>query len=74
MISDLIYYLLPVLLILIPAVFHLRSKKKTSEIHHAVLKEAQESGLTEPPSLQTETSLRRRRTTLRLRPNPSLET
>ncbi|MBK7649279.1 MAG: NAD(P)-binding domain-containing protein [Betaproteobacteria bacterium] len=51
MISDLIYYLLPVLLILIPAVFHLRSKKKTSEIHHAVLKEAQESGLTEPPSL-----------------------
>ena len=51
MISDLIYYLLPVLLILIPAVLHLRSKKKTSEIHHAVLKEAQESGLTEPPSL-----------------------
>ena len=38
MISDLIYYLLPVLLILIPAVLHLRSKKKTSEIHHAVLK------------------------------------
>ncbi|NTV70445.1 MAG: NAD(P)-binding domain-containing protein [Azonexaceae bacterium] len=49
--SDLIYYLLPALLILIPALFHLRTKKKVSEIHHAVLKEAQEAGLTEPPSL-----------------------
>lgn len=48
---DLIYYLPPLLLILIPAVFHLRSKKKVSAIHHAVLKEAQEAGLTEPPSL-----------------------
>ena len=51
MISDLIYYLLPALLILIPAAFHLRSKKKVSAIHHAVLKEAQDAGLTEPPSL-----------------------
>ena len=51
MISDLIYYLLPALLILIPAAFHLRAKKKVSAIHHAVLKEAQEAGLTEPPSL-----------------------
>jgi thioredoxin reductase (NADPH) len=51
MISELIYYLLPALLILIPAALHLRSKKKDSEIHHAVLKEAVESGLTEPPSL-----------------------
>lgn len=51
MISDLIYYLLPALLILIPAAFHLRAKKKVSAIHHAVLKEAQDAGLTEPPSL-----------------------
>ncbi|MGB4065408.1 MAG: NAD(P)-binding domain-containing protein [Azonexus sp.] len=51
MISDLLYYLLPALLILIPAAFHLRAKKKVSAIHHAVLKEAQEAGLTEPPSL-----------------------
>src|SRR5574343_1228928 len=49
--SDLIYYLPPLLLILIPALFHLRAKKKHSESCHAVLKEAQESGLTEPPSL-----------------------
>ncbi|MBS1143447.1 MAG: 4Fe-4S dicluster protein [Proteobacteria bacterium] len=49
--SDLIYYLPPLLLILIPAIFHLRSKKKVSETCHAVLKEAQEAGLTEPPSL-----------------------
>ena len=51
MMSDLIYYLPPLLLILIPAAFHLRSNKKVSELHHAVLKEAQEAGLTEPPSL-----------------------
>lgn len=49
--SDLIYYLLPLLLILIPAAFHQRSKKKVSASHLAVLKEAQEAGLTEPPSL-----------------------
>lgn len=49
--SDLIYYLVPCLLILIPAAFHLRTKKKASEAFHAVLKDAQESGLTEPPSL-----------------------
>lgn len=51
MISDLLYYLLPALLILIPAAFHLRAKKKVSAAHDAVLKEAQEAGLTEPPSL-----------------------
>lgn len=49
--SDLIFYLVPVLLILIPGVLHVRAKQKDSEVHHAVLKEAQESGLTEPPSL-----------------------
>lgn len=49
--SNLIYYLLPCLLILIPAAFHLRARKSASESCHAVLKEAQESGLTEPPSL-----------------------
>ncbi len=51
MTSDLIYYVLPGLLILIPAAFHLRSKRKASETYRAVLKDAQESGLTEPPSL-----------------------
>jgi thioredoxin reductase/NAD-dependent dihydropyrimidine dehydrogenase PreA subunit len=51
MTSDLIYYLLPALLILIPAAFHQRSKKKVSERHLAVLNEAKEAGLTEPPSL-----------------------
>ncbi len=51
MMYDLLYYLPPALLILIPAAFHLRAKKKTSEAHLAVLKEAQEAGLTEPPSL-----------------------
>ncbi|MBS1129238.1 MAG: 4Fe-4S dicluster protein [Proteobacteria bacterium] len=49
--SDLIFYLVPVLLILIPGVLHVRAKQKDSEVHHAVLKEAQDSGLTEPPSL-----------------------
>ncbi|MBS1159244.1 MAG: 4Fe-4S dicluster protein [Proteobacteria bacterium] len=49
--SDLIYYLPPLLLILIPLLFHLRAKRLASEKHNAVLKEAQESGLTEPPSL-----------------------
>lgn len=49
--SDLTFYLLPILLILIPAIIHVRSKRKASEKHQAVLKEAQESGLTEPPSL-----------------------
>lgn len=49
--SDLIYYLVPGLLILLPVLFHLRSKEKASENYHAVLKEAQEAGLTEPPSL-----------------------
>lgn len=49
--SNLIYYLLPSLLILLTAAFHLRTKKKETETFHAVLKDAQESGLTEPPSL-----------------------
>ncbi|HLO63825.1 MAG TPA: NAD(P)-binding domain-containing protein [Azonexus sp.] len=49
--SELIFYLVPILLILIPGVLHVRSKKVASAKHHALLKEAQESGLTEPPSL-----------------------
>ncbi|MGE5471736.1 MAG: NAD(P)-binding domain-containing protein [Bacteroidota bacterium] len=48
---ELIYYAVPALLILVPAIFHLRSKAQASAKHHAILKEAQESGLTEPPSL-----------------------
>ncbi len=48
---DLIYYLVPAALILAPAAFHLRSKRVASQTHHAVLEEAREAGLTEPPSL-----------------------
>ncbi|MFZ2266197.1 MAG: NAD(P)-binding domain-containing protein [Azonexus sp.] len=49
--SDLIYYLLPCLLILIPLLFHLRTKKVATEKHLAVLEECKAAGLTEPPSL-----------------------
>lgn len=49
--SDLIYYLLPCLLIVIPLLFHLRAKKTVTKMHQAVLQEAQEAGLIEPPSL-----------------------
>lgn len=49
--SDLIYYIPPLLLILVPLLFHLRSKKVASEKHHAVLTECVAAGLTEPPSL-----------------------
>lgn len=49
--SDLYFYLLPLALILIPAFFHLRSKKKVSRNAQATLQEAREAGLTEPPSL-----------------------
>lgn len=49
--SDLYFYLLPLALILIPAFFHVRSKKKASTNSQATLQEAQEAGLTEPPSL-----------------------
>lgn len=49
--SDWIYYLFPAMLILVSTLIHLRSKKKATTKFQAVLKEAEESGLTEPPSL-----------------------
>lgn len=49
--SDLLYYLLPCLLILTPLAFHARAKEKASQGFKAILQEAEESGLTEPPSL-----------------------
>ena len=49
--SDLPYYLFPALLVIIPLVLHVRAKRQASVRHLAVLKEAQEAGLIEPPSL-----------------------
>jgi thioredoxin reductase/NAD-dependent dihydropyrimidine dehydrogenase PreA subunit len=49
--SDLIYYLVPVLLVLAFSQLHLRPSRKRSQAHAAVLKEAVDAGLTEPPSL-----------------------
>ena len=49
--SDLIYYLVPVLLVLVFSQLHLRPKRKRAQAHAAILREAVEAGLTEPPSL-----------------------
>lgn len=49
--SDLLYYLFPILFILIITNVHLRIQRKRSERDALHLKEAQEAGLTEPPSL-----------------------
>ena len=49
--NELIFYVLPTLLVLIPGYFHLRSNSKKTSQHQAVLREAIESGLTEPPTL-----------------------
>lgn len=49
--SDLIYYALPCLIVLIAAILHLRKRRRVSETFHALLKESEEAGLTEPPSL-----------------------
>lgn len=49
--SDFAFYLVPALLALVAVALHVRSHKKTSCRHAEVLKEAVESGLTEPPSL-----------------------
>lgn len=49
--SDLLYYLPPIILVVIAISLHLRSINKRSCKHLAILKEAQEAGLTEPPSL-----------------------
>lgn len=49
--SVLIYYLAPALLVLIAILLHVRSGSRRSLSHAAILKEAVEAGLTEPPSL-----------------------
>ncbi|MEN6587261.1 MAG: NAD(P)-binding domain-containing protein [Sulfuricella sp.] len=49
--SDLTFYLVPALFALVAVTLHVRSHKKASCRHAEVLKEAVESGLTEPPSL-----------------------
>lgn len=49
--SDLIYYLVPAILVLFFGRLHLRHSGRRSQSHASVLKEAVESGLTEPPSL-----------------------
>ncbi|MBK6631858.1 MAG: NAD(P)-binding domain-containing protein [Betaproteobacteria bacterium] len=49
--SDLIYYLVPTLLALITIRLYVGAGRKRSRRHAAVLKEAVEAGLTEPPSL-----------------------
>ncbi|TCV89515.1 NAD(P)-binding domain-containing protein [Sulfurirhabdus autotrophica] len=49
--SDFVFYLVPALFVLIAIALHIRSNKKAHKRHAEVLKEAVESGLTEPPSL-----------------------
>jgi thioredoxin reductase/NAD-dependent dihydropyrimidine dehydrogenase PreA subunit len=49
--SDLIFYLIPVFVVTVAIWFHARAQKGRSSLHAEVLKEAVESGLTEPPSL-----------------------
>ena len=48
---DLVYYLVPVLMVAGTALFHLRAKRRQSAADMAVLKEAEAAGLTEPSSL-----------------------
>jgi len=49
--SDLLFYLVPALFVLVAVTLHLRAHNKRSCHHANILKEAVESGLTEPPSL-----------------------
>jgi len=49
--SDFIYYLVPALLVLVSIKLHLRGVRKKSCAHAEILREAVETGLTEPPSL-----------------------
>ena len=49
--SDLNYYLVPALLVLITIRLYVGAGRKRSRRHAAMLKEAVEAGLTEPPSL-----------------------
>ena len=49
--SDILYYLIPALMVLVAIRLHAGAKKKQSRRHEKVLQEAVESGLTDPPSL-----------------------
>lgn len=49
--SDLVFYLIPLVVVLTAVKLHARAHKLKSSHHAEVLKEAMESGLTEPPSL-----------------------
>jgi len=49
--NDLIYYLVPVLVVVIATHVHLRASRKHSQISASLLNENIEAGLTEPPSL-----------------------
>jgi thioredoxin reductase/NAD-dependent dihydropyrimidine dehydrogenase PreA subunit len=49
--SDLVYYLVPVLVVFFAVQIHLRAAKRRSRRHAEVLKESQAAGLMEPPSL-----------------------
>jgi thioredoxin reductase (NADPH) len=49
--SDIYYYLVPVVLAILFVQLHLRSTKKKSLKHAEALRAAEEAGLTEPPSL-----------------------
>lgn len=48
---DIPFYFIPAMVLIIAIGLHLRSHKKKSSKHAEILKEAVESGLTEPPSL-----------------------
>lgn len=49
--SYILYYLIPVAVVALLIWIHQRASRKTSLKHAGVLKEAEEAGLTEPPSL-----------------------
>ncbi|MBI4990339.1 MAG: NAD(P)-binding domain-containing protein [Rhodocyclales bacterium] len=49
--SELIYYLVPLLLVFVSIRLYVRAGRKRSGLHSAILQEAVEAGLTEPPSL-----------------------
>ena len=49
--NELLYYLLPVAIVVISASWHLSHGRSRSEFHAAVHEESKEAGLSEPPSL-----------------------
>jgi thioredoxin reductase (NADPH) len=49
--NDFLYYLLPITLVVVSMRLHVHASRRRSLAHGEILKEALESGLTEPPSL-----------------------